>query len=571
MTEAERFKILSEDYADLIIDDSDKDDIIRTYPDASVSLAFDRSYIVHIPVENMTFDSIQRFGYNSIPACFGLLTTPEPPYPYNLRDLPLPFNVDGNYTGKEVLIGFVDTGIDYRNAVFRKEDGSSRIVSIWDQNIESSLYPKGFSYGTEYNNENINEALKSENPLAIVPSTDKIGHGTMLAGVAGGSQNEEYNFAGVARDVSFAVVKLKPAKAYLKEFFAIPPDAVCFQENDIISGVIYLNQLAQSLNKPLIICLGIGSSQSDHTGNRALSRYLASVSEIRGRAVVVSAGNEANRGSHYYNDIKPPASFDDVVLSVGENTYGFTMQFWGTSPNRFWIDLYAPNEEFITRVPPSTNNNILYTLQDMEITIDSQLKEPYTSEQFIVIRFSKPIPGNWHFYVYGLKGDLPMRFHLWLPLHTFLSAGTAFLQPNNYTTIVAPGNNDRLICATAYNPLDGILFFYASRGNTINNFPKPDITAPGVNILSPYLDNTFIRVTGTSVSSAYIAGVLALLLEWAVTDENFPEMNTALLKKIITQSASRNPDERYPNPDWGYGIVDVNSMGAVINSIISVQ
>lgn len=570
MTEAERFKILSEDFADLIIDDADKDEILRTYPDASLSLEFGRSNIIHIPVENMTFDSIHRFGYSGIPACFGLLTT-ESQYPYNLKELPVPFSADGSYTGKGVLIGFIDTGIDYKNAAFRNKDGSSRIVSIWDQTIESNLYPKGFFYGTEYNNSKINEALKSPNPLSIVPSTDTIGHGTMLAGIAGGSKNEEYNFTSVAEDVSFAVVKLKPAKAYLKEFFAIPPDAICFQETDIISGAVYLNQLAEASGKPLIICLGIGSSQSDHSGNRPLSKYLASVSDMNGRGVTVAAGNEANRGSHYYNDINPPASLDDVVLTVGENTYGFTMQFWGTSPNRFWIDLYAPNEGFITRIPPATSNSIVYTLQDMEITIDSQLREPFSAEQFIVLRFSKPIPGNWHFYVYGLKGDLPMRFHLWLPIHNFLSEGTFFLKPNNYTTIVAPGNNNKLICTTAYNPLDGILFYYASRGNTVNNFPKPDITAPGVNILSPYLDDKFMRVTGTSVSSAYIAGILALLLEWAVTDENFPEMNNALLKKIITQSATRDAEDTYPNPDWGYGIVNASNMGAVINSIISVQ
>lgn len=571
MTDSERLKIPSEKYADLIISDSDRDEFLTNYPKASVSLSFSNSSIFHIPVENMTFDSIHRFGYNSIPACFGLLTG-NPVIPENNpAPLPLPFNVENGYSGKDVIIGLIDTGIDYRNAAFIKEDGTSRILSIWDQSIESSNYPKNFFYGTEYSNELINNALRSENPLSIVPSMDEIGHGTMLAGVSGGSRNEEYGFSGVAYNASFAVVKLKPAKAYLKDFYVIPPDAICYQENDIISGVTYLHQLAEANKKPLVICLGVGSSQSDHTGNRALSRFLAEIGELNGRGVAVSAGNEGNRESHYYGDIKPPETFDDVVLTVGQNSYGFTMQFWGTSPNWFWIDLYAPDGEFISRVPPSTTKSIVYSFDNMTIIIDSQIKEPYSTEQFIVMRFYQPIAGDWHFYVYGAKGDLPMRFHFWLPIHNFLTPGTVFLEPNNNTTIVAPGNNSSLICATAYNPVNNTLFFYASKGNTITNFPKPDITAPGVEVLSPYINNQFIHVTGTSVSSAYIAGVIGLLLEWGVTDGNFPEIDNALLKKIITQSASRKPNETYPNPDWGYGIVDINKMGSVINSIINVQ
>jgi hypothetical protein len=571
MTESERFKITSEDFADLIISNTNRDDFLRTYPDSSVSLNFANSSIVHIPVENMDFDSINRFGYNSIPACFGLLTADSIIHDINLGDLPEPFQIKDGYSGKEVLVGFIDTGIDYRNTAFIKSDGTSRILSIWDQTIESTNYPEGFFYGTQYGNDQINTALTAADPLAIVPSIDEIGHGTILAGIAGGNPNASYGFSGVAVDINIAMVKLKPAKNYLKEFFLIPPQSICFQENDIINGVTYLNQLANQLKKPLVLCLGIGTSQSDHTGNRALSRYLSSMGELPGRGIVVSAGNESNRGSHYYGDIKPPNSFDDVVLTVGKDTYGFTLQFWGTSPNLFWIDLYGPDGEFISRVPPSPNKSIIFVLEDMSIIIDSQIKEPFTTEQFIVMRFSNPIPGDWHFYVYGLKGDLPMRFHFWLPLHNFLTPGTVFGNPNNYTTIIAPGNNSSLICATAYNPQNATLYFYASKGNTITNYPKPDITAPGVNSVSPFINNTYVTATGTSISSAYIAGVLTLLMEWGITNGNYTEMNNTLLKKIITQSASRRPEESYPNPDWGYGIVDISKLGSVINSILRVQ
>ncbi|WOO39014.1 S8 family peptidase [Anaerocolumna sp. AGMB13020] len=573
MTYSERFKIIKEEYADLIVNEINRQDILDSFPDSTISLEVSDFSIVHIPVDNMTYDSIDRFGFNSIPSCFGLLTEyghdRETKEKKERRQAPFRFNQ--GYTGKEVLIGFIDTGIDYQNQVFRNKDGTSRIISIWDQTMVSSDKQKNIHYGVEYTNEQINLALEAADPLSIVPSIDEIGHGTIMAGIAAGNEGFENEFAGVATEASLAVVKLKPAKAYLKEFFAIPPEAICFQETDIIFAIYYLNKLANHLNKPLILCLGIGNSQSGYMGQRPIAVYLGALSNSHKRGVVVAAGNQGNRGSHYYGEITSGQTFHNVELSVGEDTYGFTMLFWGTAPNWFWIDLYAPDGSYIFRIPYISGNSLLYTQGDMTIIADSRIKEIYSSEQYIALRFMHPIPGKWKFFVYGGTSDLPMSFHIWLPIHNFLSEGTAFKHPNNYTTIVSPGNNNNLICASAYNPDDKLLYYYASRGNAVNNYPKPDITAPGVHSLSPFLNNTFLKATGTSVSAAYVAGVMALLMEWSITGGNFPTMNTALMKKIITQSASRNPEEDYPNPDWGYGIVNLNDMGKVINSIIHVQ
>src|SRR5690606_14537072 len=135
--------------------------------------------------------------------------------------------------GQGVLIGIIDTGIDYTNPIFQYADNTTRIVSIWDQTITSDNPPSGFLYGTEYTREQINAALQSEDPLSIVPTTDEVGHGTMVAGIAGGNQVPDSNFYGVAPDAEFAVVKLKPAKRFIKDFFFIPEDAVCYQENDL--------------------------------------------------------------------------------------------------------------------------------------------------------------------------------------------------------------------------------------------------------------------------------------------------------------------------------------------------
>jgi len=88
--------------------------------------------------------------------------------------------------GQEMLIGFLDTGIDYPNAVFQGLDGSTRILGIWDQTIQDGNPPEGFCYGSAYTREDINKALRQEDPFSFVPTRDEDGHGTFTASVAAG-------------------------------------------------------------------------------------------------------------------------------------------------------------------------------------------------------------------------------------------------------------------------------------------------------------------------------------------------------------------------------------------------
>ncbi|MFV0344497.1 MAG: S8 family peptidase, partial [Anaerocolumna sp.] len=414
----------------------------------------------------------------------------------------------------------------------------------------------------------INYALESDDPLSIVPSQDTIGHGTMLAGLCAGSPNEAYGFSGIATEAEFIIVKLKEAKPYLRSFFEIPPSAICYQENDVIMAIKYLDSIATSLDKPLVICIGIGTSQSDHTGNRIVTRYLSSLATKFGRGIVTSGGNEANRASHYYGDIMPSSTYDHVILNVGAEEPGFAMQFWGTSPNRFWIDIYTPSGEFLSRVPPISGKTIIPFHENTILIIDSQIKGLSTNEQFIIMRFHYPMAGQWNFYVYGETGDLPMQFHIWLPIHNFISSNTNFSNPSNYTTITVPGNSANIITTTGYDPSDQTLYHYASKGFTVLNYPKPDIAAPGVNILCPSLNNTFAYGTGTSLSAAYTCGILAILLEWSIANNNLPQMNNLLLKKIVTESAVRTPKNHYPNPDWGYGMLNMKRMKKTISEFL---
>lgn len=573
MTETERNRIISEEYADLIVDYTYNYDKLKDLEDSTLNPINSLYSVIHVPVALFGVDSISRFGYYTIPSCYGLLsnevnkTTVLNTAVGKLEELN-----SLNPTGRGVLIGFIDTGIDYTHPAFLDTRNHTRIASIWDQTIQSEATTmSSLNFGTEYSRIQINEALRSPNPFDIVPSKDEIGHGTMLAGFAAGSANPLRNFVGTAPGAELAVVKLKEAKSFIKDFYEIPKEATCYQENDIILGIKYLDQVARTLSKPLIICLGVGASLGDHSGGRVISRFLSEVSTGFDRSVVVAGGNEGNRGTHYFSNYMASTNNEEVYLRVGEDTKGFSLQFLGVSPNYFWIDLYGPGNAYLSRVPPVDKQTAVINFESTTIHIDALLNIPYFYDQSIILRFHNPEPGDWKFHIYSSTQELSMNFHFWLPLHNFLSDKTFFLKPDNFTTLTDPSNNKTLISTVAYNPTNLTLEYNSGKGFNISDDPKPDLTAPGVNIVCPYPNNQYVLGAGSSLSAGFTAGVSARVFEWALVQENLPEMNHSILKKTMIQSAFRFPNIEYPNREWGYGILTLDRMKTMLEILASLN
>ncbi len=556
MNREERYKIASNQFADLIIEGYDVISRLLTNPYYPI-IDIDNKYgVIYIPVENMTSNSVEKFGYSAIPKIYGLLSTVslEASGIIQIRNEP-----ELNLRGQGVLIGFVDTGIDYTNPVFRRSDQTTRIVSIWDQNIDSeNNYPENLYYGTEYTQAQINSALQILDPFTLVPSTDTIGHGTMLAGVAAGTPFPGSGFMGVAPDAEIAVVKLKPAKPYLREFFCIPEGVVCYQENDIMLGIKYLMDVAGRLRRPIAICLGVGTSQGEHEGESILCHYLTDIGRTVGNSIVVAAGNEANRGHHYYGEINPSGEQETVGLNVAENETGFSIELWGYAPNIEEVDLYAPDNIFVAHVPERLRQQetmeVVYN--NTTIWIDNQISESGSGDQLILFRFRNPQSGVWRFDISG-RGDLNLRFHLWLPMYNYISDGTFFFNSDSHTTLSEPANANNTVTVTAYNPVNQSLFYNSSRGYTKNNDLKPDVTAPGVDIMAPSIGNTFIWATGTGIAAAHTAGVAAMLLEWGIIRGNLYSMTNVTIRRMLIGGARRFPNISYPNQDWGFGILDI--------------
>ena len=555
MTREDREKIISNDFADLLITYSGDRSAFLPYQNNVINIIDFYNAVVHVPVAEITDNIIVEKGYSVMPSIFGLCSheSLEASGILRIRNVP-----NFNLRGQGVLIGFMDTGIDYTNPIFQYTDKSTKIVSIWDQTIFSDNYPDDSFYGTEYSREQINAALQSEQPRNIVPTTDEIGHGTMLAGIAAGNEVPANDFYGVAPDAELVVVKLKQAKQYLRDFFSIPSDVPAYQENDILFAVNYLIGVANRLNRPIAICVGLGTSQGPHDGKGTLSGGLSMKAENIGVGVVVAAGNEGNARRHYSGKVDQATGYDTVELQVGANDPGFFVELWGLSPDIYGIDIQTPSGEYIPKIIPvlDEHRTLTFIFEPTVINIDFQISESQSGEQLILMRFRRPSQGVWRFRVY-YSGDLEGVFNMWLPMEGFVSNNTFFTRSDPNITLLSLANGRSPITVTAYNTRDQSLYINASRGYTLTGLIKPEIAAPGVNIISPGLNNSFVEVTSTSAAAAHTTGVAAMMLEWGIVKGNQPFLSTVDMKVFMIRGARRSTDMRYPNRDWGYGILDV--------------
>ncbi|MDD3173108.1 MAG: S8 family peptidase [Herbinix sp.] len=558
---------MGEDYADFIVDYRTNPRIAELFPGAAI-LDINNTYaIIYLPVSQFANRMMRGIRLLIVPNVYGLASevSLEASGVQKIRSMP-----DFNLRGEGVLIGIIDTGINYTLPAFKKENGTTKIRSIWDQTIKSvNGAQSSTNFGTEYKEEQINQALQNENPLTVVPSTDEDGHGTMLAGIAAGTENSTEGFYGVAPEAELVIVKLAQAKKYLREFYSIPEGVICYQENYIMWGVQYCLDVARQLERPIAICIGVGTSQSGHDGTAPLSELLNMYADFPRVGIVTAIGNEGNLGRHYYGTIDPAVGNTSLEFNVGENDKGFSMQLWGEAPGIFSIDILSPSGEYIPRISAGlqVSRRISFIFEQTIINVEYQTVEPRTGDELILLNFHNTTPGVWKITVYG-QGNLVGNFHIWLPMGNFISKDTYFIKPNIYTTVVAPGDAVVPISVTAYNPVGDSLYANASRGYTRTNTIKPELAAPGVNYLAPTLDGGYTNFTGTGVASAHTAGIVALLLEWGVVRGNQQNIDTLEIKKYLIRGAKRSSNLTYPNRDWGYGILDIYNAFDVLRSSV---
>lgn len=561
--------VASEDFADFIAPYfTTPEEFIRSQGTDCIDFVNSTLAVVYVPLSTVTPFTYTSYTYSAVPKLYSLLdvTSMDAAGITPAGELPVL-----NNQGAGVIVGFVDTGINYTDSLFRNVDGSTRIIGIWDQtnnsdnsnNIENETV-KPFSafsalYGTQYTAEEINLALNSDNPASIVPTRDENGHGTFLASIAAGNRDERAGFSGAAPQASIAMVKLKPAKQYLRDFYLIQDGAEAYQENDIMMGVSYLYFLARKYSMPLVVCIPLGTNIGSHMGMSRLGQYLNQVSLSNGSAVITAAGNETG-ARHHFRAVMD-ASTDEVTaeLRVGEREAGFSMELWAENMGVYTVGFISPTGEVAREisVPLRGENTVSFLLEQTQITVYTQIADVSAGSQFIFMRFENPMSGIWRILIRNSL-DIRETFHLWLPVRGFITDETYFLRPDPDTIITDPGNARYPITVTAYDHTKNSIYIHASRGYSLSGRIKPDLAAPGVNILGASVSGRRLtRMSGTSVSAAHLAGAAAILLNWGVLNANYPYLNTPVLKSIFVRGAQRNPALTYPNREFGYGTLDL--------------
>lgn len=548
---------MSEDFLDIIVD---YDVIVEILEGADVEFCYreiDAGYgIAHVRRSQVQPVSIGNYGYSTIPKLYGLMQAGERGFDSsplaamgNIRVQNPPLALQGS----GVIVGFVDTGIDYREAVFRREDGSSRILSIWDQTIQTGEPPEGFAYGTEYRRADIDRALAAAEPETVVPSIDTNGHGTKMASAAAGSLLDQgLTFRGAAPLADIAVVKLKSAKTYLRDYYLIDDRAEAFAENDIMEAVNYLQQMAVAFSRPVVIVIGLGTNMGSHDGTSALDSYLNIVAGRRSRVVLVGGGNEGDR-EHHYENFMP----SNVEIRVAGQMKGFCAEIWGSLPDVYAVSIRSPGGEVspVIDFRNGMDRNVSFIFERTRIQVGIVLVEKDAGDPLIFLRFADPTPGIWTVTLTasarGPNGN--GIYHMWLPIEEFLEQSVTFLQPSPDVTLTEPANASEVITISAYDSYTDSWYASSGRGFSRSGGIKPDLAAPGVGV------HTALGETdGSCMAVSLAAGCVAQFLEWAIVDGNAFAVDSRGTKSFLIQGAERPGDIRYPDKRWGYGRLNIN-------------
>lgn len=557
-----REQILSNEYAEILVDYT-----LTKGIDEGEAVCYDvideQFSVLYAQRDRIRPISVSSYTYHSIPKLYGLMQQEVRPGagfdPVNLirsgilqvQRPPL------SLTGKGVILGFVDTGIRYDHPVFRRADGSSRILSIWDQTIQSGQPPAGFSYGTEYTREEIDAALQQEDPYSVVPSRDTNGHGTALASVAAGSDlGYAMDFLGAAPDADIVMVKCKEAKPYLREYYQIPEEVPAYADGDIGRAVKYLDEMAREGERPVVICIGMGTNWGSHEGTSVLGRYLGRVALRRNRVVILAGGNEGNAGHHYQSVFEMPeqTAEEEAEIRVGEGEKGFLMELWLNTPNTMAVSIRSPGGETVpmTDFRTGETRNYSFIYEKTRIAVDYILVEQGSGDALAVFRFQDPTPGVWTIRM-TIRGDSGKgSVFLWLPITEFLHSDTYFLRSVPGVTFTEPSLARHVITTSFYRAENNSLAADSGRGYARDGRVVPAFSAPGIQvstILGAY--------NGSSMAAALTAGAAAQFMQWAVVEKNDILANSVETEAYLIRGADRARGETYPNPSWGYGRLEI--------------
>ncbi|WP_277258675.1 S8 family peptidase [Merdimonas faecis] len=444
--------------------------------------------------------------------------------------------------GKGVLIGVIDSGIDYANLDFRKEDGTTRIIALWDQQLEQV-----------YKKQEINEALEKQEPgerVSIVPSVDSTGHGTAVAGIAAGNgRGSGGRYAGAAPESELIVVKMGRAR---QDGFP--------RTTELIRGIDFVIRKAMELKMPVAVNISFGNTYGSHDGTSLLERFIDDMANIWKNVICIGTGNEAASAGHAAG-VLTEGKEEVIQLAVENRQTGFSIQIWKNYTDEAEIALISPSGikvgPFQERLGPQR-----FSVEQTEILLYYGEPSPYSTAQEIYVELLPQEAyvgaGVWEIVLTPVR-IVSGNYSLWLPSENVLNQGTGFLLPSSQTTLTIPSTAARVISVGAYNSRTFAYADFSGRGGIWQNPDvKPDLAAPGVDVTTVAAGGGYAQFTGTSFAVPFVTGGAALLMEWGIIRGNDPYLYGEKVKAYLQRGARPLPGfTEYPNPQVGYGALCV--------------
>ena len=452
-----------------------------------------------------------------------------------------------NLLGRGVLIGIIDSGISYAHPDFRNEDGTTRIASLWDQTIKGRP-PIGFSNGTEYSRDTINLALAAptlEETLEIVPSVDIVGHGTAVAGVAGGNGRVSVGReVGVAPGAEFIVVKVGTET---KDSFP--------RTLEVMRALKYVMEKAIELNKPISVNIGFGMVQGGHDGRTLLEIFIDQMAARWKCNITVGTGNQGNEANHTEGVIGADEE-KEVQFIIGPNQEFYAFNLWKGFIDTFEIRITAPTGDTTDRIS-ALSNNTLYSLGKTNVFINFSEPSNINSDEqisvFMETQNGSIDAGIWTLTIYGVA-VIYGEYNIWGATTETTGGENKFLQPVSSTTLTIPSTSFLIISVGAFDPFTNQVTASSGRGFTRDGRVKPGLAAPGVQVITTNNAGGYSPATGTSIAAAFVTGGAAILMEWGIVNGNDPFLYGDRLRIALLRNTRRLVTNiEYPNQLWGYG------------------
>lgn len=475
--------------------------------------------------------------------------------------------------GRGVLVGILDTGIDYLNEEFMREDDTSRIFRIWDQTIQGDKYIYDLNYGTEYTEEQITEAIKLKknggNPYSIVGTTDTIGHGTAMASIIG-ARGINPDLKGAAPDCEFVIVKLVPANKSELERAYVDTNVPSYTPWSILLGIRYIGSVAKAANRPVVIYIPLGTNIGSHSGNGIIESSIYNYSGRIGTVIITPTGNQGNTETHTEGEIEKTGDYKDIQIRVGANQKRLPIEIWINQPNRVILSIISPSGEIISDLTSKNTNRekIKFTYEGTEMIVNFTNPEQTTGDGLISIKASNLREGIWRFRLTG-EYIVNGNYYAWIPQRELLDESTRFLTPVEDTTLTLPSTARGAISVAYYNQNNNSVVGESGRGYTRDGRIKPEIAAGGINASVTKPGGGIASISGASVAGAVVAGGCALILQWAIVDGNDPTLYANQIRSYIISGATGRVGDIYPNREWGYGMFDLEKVFNVIRDVYS--